>query len=245
VVARAIHRQIAEGKGAFLDARAAIGAAFAARFPAVAEACREAGIDPAQQPIPVAPAAHYHMGGVLADATGRTSLDGLWACGEVAATGLHGANRLASNSLLEGLVFAARVADDIQGLVPSVRRTPWEERHQPAQPATSADNGAVARLRRLMAGKVGVLRDGDDLAHALGALRRLEAEAATPPALRAMATAGLLVTAAAWKRTETRGSHARTDFLAADPAQARRTFLRLDEARAIAAAAAPRALERA
>ncbi|HVV92898.1 MAG TPA: L-aspartate oxidase [Hyphomicrobiales bacterium] len=245
IVARGVFAELAAGRGAFLDARKAIGEAFPERFPSVYAACREAGLDPATQPIPVAPAAHYHMGGVLADANGRTSLDGLWACGEVAATGLHGANRLASNSLLEAIVFAARIANDIRGLVPSVRRTSWEERRQPPSPTPPSDDGAVAGLRRLMAEKVGVLRDGPGLADALGALARIEAAPATPPTLRAMATAGLLVAAAAFRRTETRGGHARTDFPKTDPAQAHRAFLRLDEARAIAAAAAPRALERA
>ena len=84
-------------------------------FPTVYAACKSAGIDPARQPIPVAPAAHYHMGGIASDARGRSSLPGLWVAGECAATGLHGANRLASNSLLEGLVFGARVAEDVKG----------------------------------------------------------------------------------------------------------------------------------
>src|SRR5665213_3640372 len=84
------------------------------RFPTVYAACMSADIDPAIQPIPVAPAAHYHMGGIAADARGRTSLEGLWAVGECAATGLHGANRLASNSLLEALVFGARAAEDVR-----------------------------------------------------------------------------------------------------------------------------------
>ena len=83
----------------------ALGADFARRFPRRHRACRAAGIDPARQPIPVRPAAHYHMGGVAVDAEGRSTVPGLWACGEVAATGLHGANRLASNSLLEAVVM--------------------------------------------------------------------------------------------------------------------------------------------
>ena len=117
VVARAIHRQIMSDQPVFLDCREAVGAAFARRFPTVYGACAAAGIDPATQPIPVAPAAHYHMGGIASDASGRSSLPGLWVVGECAATGLHGANRLASNSLLEGLVFGARVADDVRGLL--------------------------------------------------------------------------------------------------------------------------------
>ena len=107
VVSRAVWRRMGEGHRVFLDARAALGARFAARFPAVYAACREAGIDPAVQPIPVRPAAHYHMGGIAVDAAGRSSVAGLWACGEAASTGLHGANRLASNSLLEAAVTGA------------------------------------------------------------------------------------------------------------------------------------------
>src|SRR5206468_3134892 len=115
VVARAIHRQIVSGQKVFLDCREAIGESFADHFPTVFAACHAAGIDPAIQPIPVAPAAHYHMGGIASDEHGRSSLPGLWVVGECAATGLHGANRLASNSLLEGLVFGDRVADDVRG----------------------------------------------------------------------------------------------------------------------------------
>ena len=106
IVARGVFASIAAGKGAFLDARAAVGAEFAARFPTVYASCIAAAIDPVTTPIPIAPAAHYHMGGVATDARGRTWLAGLWAAGEVASTGVHGANRLASNSLLEALVFA-------------------------------------------------------------------------------------------------------------------------------------------
>src|SRR5918997_1731444 len=113
VVARAVHQARISGRGAFLDCRAAIGENFAARFPNVHAACMAAGIDPAVQPIQIAPAAHFHMGGVHVDGSGRSTLDGLWACGEVACTGAHGANRLASNSLLEAIVFAARAAEDI------------------------------------------------------------------------------------------------------------------------------------
>src|SRR5258706_3858846 len=117
VVARSIHRQLVAGHKVFLDCRDAIGAAFAQRFPTVYAACRAAGIDPARALIPVAPAAHYHMGGIATDIDGRSSLAGLWAVGECASTGLHGANRLASNSLLEAIVLGARVADDVRGQV--------------------------------------------------------------------------------------------------------------------------------
>ena len=109
VVARAVFREVAGGRGAFLDCRH-LGPELAEHFPTVFAACRAAGIDPVREPIPIAPAAHYHMGGILTDAQGRSTVDGLWACGEVASTGAHGANRLASNSLLEAVVFGARVA---------------------------------------------------------------------------------------------------------------------------------------
>jgi L-aspartate oxidase len=108
VVARAIHAERQAGRGAFLDARQAVGEAFPEHFPAVFAAAMAAGVDPRRQPIPVAPACHYHMGGIATDAEGRTSLAGLYAAGECAATGAHGANRLASNSLLEAAVFGAR-----------------------------------------------------------------------------------------------------------------------------------------
>ena len=118
VVARAVHREIAESRGAFLDCRAL---PLETAFPTAYEVCREVGLDPAGEPIPIAPAAHYRMGGVLTDAHGRTSLTGLWACGEAACTGVHGANRLASNSLLEAVVFAARVAADVAAEEPHWR----------------------------------------------------------------------------------------------------------------------------
>src|SRR5262249_7337674 len=115
VVARGVFAEILAGRGAFLDARDALGASFAEKFPTVHASCVAAGIDPAKQPIPIAPAAHYHMGGIAVDERGRTSLGGLWAGGEVSSSGAHGANRLASNSLLEAVVYAARIAEDIAG----------------------------------------------------------------------------------------------------------------------------------
>jgi L-aspartate oxidase len=237
IVARGVFAELVAGRGAFLDARTAIGASFATRFPGVAEYCRSAGIDPAHDLIPVAPAAHYHMGGVATDASGRTSLDGLWAAGEVASTGAHGANRLASNSLLEAAVYAARTAEDIGGLASSRR----------AQSATVADASVAGpavvdparehALRELMSAHVGVVRNGTGLRHALGEIARLERDTAHVPQLRNMATAALLVTAAALAREESRGGHYRADFPKTDPAQAQRTFMRLADARAIAAAA--------
>jgi L-aspartate oxidase len=231
IVARGAFAEIAAGRGAFLDARMVHD--FAARFPTVHAACTSAGIDPARSPIPVAPAAHYHMGGVAIDAHGRTSLDGLWAGGEVACTGIHGANRLASNSLLEATVFAARIANDICGReLPALSPMPARLRHHPAAGAAADERP----LRALMSSSVGVIREADALAHALAVLARMERSAS--PRLRNMAIAALLVTAAAWQRCESRGGHFRADHPTADPAQAKRTFFTLADARAIARQAA-------
>src|ERR1700741_3878341 len=167
IVARGVFAEIAAGRGAFLDARAALGARFAETFPTVYASCLAGGTDPAREPIPIAPAAHYHMGGILVDARGRTSLGGLWAAGEVSSTGAHGANRLASNSLLEAVVYAARIADEISGqwlglpaLPPAQEPTP----HNCAFPLLAART-----LRTVMSSHVGVVRNGEQLADAVGA----------------------------------------------------------------------------
>jgi len=230
VVARAIHRQIAAGQPVFLDCRQAVGADFARRFPTVYAACVDAGVDPVTQAIPVAPAAHYHMGGIASDAVGRSSLPGLWVAGECAATGLHGANRLASNSLLEGLVFGARVADDIRGQLAmgAVRGTP------PA-PQLFASPAPPHVLRATMFRDVALERDADGLAHALDVIARLE-RISHEPALLNMAAAAKLVTAAALARTESRGGHWRSDFPQTAP-QGTRTLMTLADATHIADAA--------
>src|SRR6185312_655120 len=159
--------------------------------------------------IPVAPAAHYHMGGIAVDARGRTSLKGLWAGGEVSSTGAHGANRLASNSLLEAVVYAARVAEDIAGQeiemparLPPMLVVP----HNEAIPARMEK-----KLRAMMSSHVGVIRDGDGLAEAVRAFTCIE-RGARSLALRNMATTALLVAASAWSRHESRGAHCRSDY---------------------------------
>src|SRR6201994_1950714 len=153
IVARGVFAEIATGRGAFLDAREALGARFAEKFPTVYASCLAADIDPARQPVPIAPAEHYHMGGIAVDAHGRTSLKGLWAGGEVSSTGAHGANRLASNSLLEAVVYAARIAEDINGAIAAPARAlaaPMDMRNS-ALPASSE-----ASLRAMMTSHVGV-----------------------------------------------------------------------------------------
>jgi L-aspartate oxidase len=227
VVARAVHEARVSGRGAFLDCRKAIGKEFPERFPTVHAACKAAGLDPITQPIPIAPAAHYHMGGIHTDGLGRTSLDGLWAAGEVAATGAHGANRLASNSLLEAVVFAARIAEDVQGLLPNHRVVRWSGQSAGDAPQQSdGDSVIMQRLRPLMSRHVGVVRDRQGLAMALDEIARLEAAARTPSILNALAAAKLIA-AAALRREESRGGHFRSDFPEPDPAQARRSFVTL------------------
>jgi L-aspartate oxidase len=234
VVARGVFAEIAAGRGAFLDARETIGANFAGKFPTVYASCMAAGIDPARELIPVAPAAHYHMGGVAVDARGRTSVAGLWAAGEVASSGAHGANRLASNSLLEAVVFAGRIAQDIAQMPPPRKAAPIAAGAEAGVASAQADDSA---LRALMSADVGVIRNEEGLSRALAQIARIE-RTATSPTLRNMATAALLVTAAAWQRRESRGAHYRSDYPGTDPAQARRTFITLDDARTIAERAA-------
>ncbi|HSC19968.1 MAG TPA: L-aspartate oxidase, partial [Rhizomicrobium sp.] len=211
VVARAIHREIGQRHRVFLDCREAISVKFPRAFPTVYAACMSAGIDPATQPIPVAPAAHYHMGGIATDAKGRSSLEGLWAVGECAFTGLHGANRLASNSLLEALVFGARVADDIRGAVaPRFRgRTPPPPGHFASAPPPTI-------LRNTMALNLGLERNEDGIRTALATLAAVERTANGEPSLLNMTAAAKLVAAAALARRESRGAHFRTDYPQAD-----------------------------
>jgi L-aspartate oxidase len=241
VVARAIFRRRQAGEPAFLDATEAVGERFPSRFPTVFARCREQGFDPRVDPLPVTPAAHYHMGGVAVDLRGRTSLPGLWACGEVASTGAHGANRLASNSLLEALVFGAEVGEDVAAMAPGQPEQPAQRelplaRHalREAVVSRAADATRVAqlrgRVRQLLWDHVGVERDGDGLA---AALHELDAVAADPAAasgeLRNLVTVGRLVAAAALLREESRGAHWRRDFPAPSPGYAQRTLGTADE----------------
>ncbi|EKS32890.1 L-aspartate oxidase [Afipia clevelandensis] len=231
IVARGVFAEVASGRGAFLDATKALGANFAAKFPTVYASCIAAGIDPAKQPIPVAPAAHYHMGGIAVDRHGRTSLKGLWAGGEVSSTGAHGANRLASNSLLEAVVYAARIADDINGqtIMCASAATSLQTRPNAAMPPLRETN-----LRAMMGSYVGVIRDGEGLAEAIRTFAVIE-QTTGNIALRNMATTALIVAASAWARRESRGAHFRSDCPAEDPAQRRRTMTTLDDVRNIAA----------
>jgi L-aspartate oxidase len=198
-----------------------------ARFPLIAEACRIAGLDLAREPIPVSPAAHYVMGGVETDLDGRTSLPGLFAAGEVACTGVHGANRLASNSLLEGLVFGGRAGQAMKG---TGAASPWQagfrSRLVPtpdsvpeASPAV-ADAPTEAALRERMWTHVGLLRDRAGLTTAVEAFAsdwrwlRAQGPVATVAQARlaSLIMVGGLMSRAALRREESRGGHYRSDF---------------------------------
>ena len=230
-VARAVFRHLAEGHRVFLDARQHPGPGFADRFPGIAAACRAANLDPALEPIPVRPAAHYHMGGVAVDGAGRSSVEGLWACGEVACTGLHGANRLASNSLIEAVVCAGWVAESVAGRSGEAVRQPILTPTLPSAPNPAA-------IRPILSSALGVMRDAEGLQAAISSLLPLT----TPSDGSADAAAvGLMIAIAAWCRTESRGAHYRTDFPLQSSTPARSRFS-LAEATALARELTPSAV---
>jgi L-aspartate oxidase len=241
IVARGVFTEIMAGRGAFLDCREAIGSRFPSAYPTVYAHCRSAGIDPVTDLIPVSPAAHYHMGGIATDMTGRTSVEGLWAAGEVASTGLHGANRLASNSLLEAVVLGGRVADDIRTLVTPASATPIAELRlvnggKVVDLRLRAE--AIQRIRRIMSEDVGVVREACGLKRALAALREIEADAGGDAVVANMALTARLIAAAALARRESRGGHARSDYPQTQARWARRSFLTHDDLIQIETAAA-------
>lgn len=200
VVARVVHAARLDGRGAYLDARV-LGERLKHHFPAVFAACLSVGLDPRETPMPVAPAAHYHMGGIAADLEGRTSLAGLFAVGECAATGVHGANRLASNSLLEAAAFgrrAGRAAAALDGGFETARRVM-------AGPDLAPDDHAA--LREAMSRHAGVVRDAAGLSELLALVDRLQAQA---PGAGAVVAARLMAQAALDRR-ESRGGHWRAD----------------------------------
>ena len=236
VVARAIARERRRGP-VFLDAREAVGEALPRRFPAVYQACRDAGLDALREPIPVRAAAHYHMGGIAVDGRGRTSLPGLWACGEVASSGLHGANRLAGNSLGEALVFARAIAEDTQRDSDAPPPTAESHRQERAAPPQGEEK-KILHLRNIMSEYVGLERDEDGLRHALADLASLRQAAAPGGRLAAMADTALLIAAAALQRRESRGCHFRSDFPAAGEPP-RRSHITLADAEGIASQTSP------
>ena len=209
VVSRSVWRE-SKRDGAFLDATP-LGASLPHQFPTAFATAEAAGLDARVELLPVTPAAHYHMGGVVTDSNGRTSLAGLYACGEVASTGLHGANRLASNSLLEGLVFGERVAATIgEGVTQPIRTTisvPLSTIEEGLQPSAE-----ISSLRRAMWANAGVVRHESGLMAILRTIEALEPDLETSATGRNMAAVAKLVATRALGRAESRGSHYRSDF---------------------------------
>ena len=212
VVAREIFREKTGGRGVWLDARK-LGPMFEGRFPGIFAICRARGIDPGKDLIPVTPAAHYMMGGIVTDLRGRASLERLYACGEVSRTGVHGANRLASNSLLEGLVFAERVARDMietKKLTSPPRKKSWDV---PALADRGAALVAADTIRQVMWDYCGIDRSAKGLRLGHSKLTEIESrlpEGATEEAN--MVQTSLLIAEAALLRKESRGGHYRSDF---------------------------------
>lgn len=187
---------------------------FSERFPNIYQSCIAHGINPDTDRIPVAPAAHYASGGVRVDLAGRSSVPGLYACGETACTGVHGANRLASNSLLEGLVFAARIADDIHRTLRKLQR---EEPVVISEPELLIDPEMRTEISRAMSVGAGVIRTKDSLNQTAGALQKISARKSDNPCVEAWEVTNLhtlaeVIVASALIREETRGSHWREDF---------------------------------
>lgn len=243
IVAKAITRQMQlhGTEHMYLDGRHFGAAMWEQRFPTILASCRAHGIDPVTEPIPVAPAAHYASGGIRTDEHGRTTVPGLYACGEVACTGVHGANRLASNSLLEGLVFAERIAADL-----AARHAAGDLTERPvdvaaaraARPVPLPAPEARAEIQRLMSRGAGVLRSASSMAATTAGLALLAEQALThvaeekpaDPRVETWEAANLLLVAsalvtAATQRAETRGCHWREDFPERDDAHWRRHLI--------------------
>lgn len=234
VVARAIFAQTQAGRRPMLDTRDVLGEAIKTQYPAVAEACARNGIDPAIEPIPVAAAAHYHMGGIATDTDGRASLGNLWVCGEASSTGLHGANRLASNGLLEALVYARICAENIAAAVSESMAPEFDISFEDGGHAPDPD--AVAELRQTMTTFVGVVRDGTGLKAALRKIAQLEADFGGSVSFLNMTATATLIAAAALTREESRGAHERSDFPDMLPGEGQRSRLTLVDAMAIRSA---------
>ncbi|NCX01022.1 MAG: FAD-binding protein, partial [Actinobacteria bacterium] len=229
VVAKEISRQMAKSgaKHVWLDAREIKD--FADRFPNIHASCTQQGIDPATDLIPVAPASHYASGGIRTDLNGHSSVPGLYAVGETACTGAHGANRLASNSLLEGLVFGARIAEDIAKNLQT-----WEDPITPDPIEILISPSVRGELQRAMSRGAAVVRSEKSLKETLATLDRLKDATTIYANVEAWETTNLYLLAtaiarSALERTESRGSHWREDFADTSNSWKKRIHQGLDE----------------
>lgn len=236
VVARAIWKQMKEGP-VYLDF-SSLGLQARERFPGIYKTCLKYGIDMSTTPVPIAPAAHYLMGGIRVNTAGETNLPNLYACGECACNGVHGANRLASNSLLDGLVFAVSITKKIKENVKSLPKredVQFTDRELVTDQSVSSDsNGIRNQLREIMWKYVGIIRDREGLEEAQNILKKLREEFV--PELKIselelgnMLTLGLIITRSALEREESRGGHFRKDFPQASERFQKHTVLKRGE----------------
>ncbi len=221
VVSRAIHAEMRKQGGEYirLDFSPIPQARIKERFPGILEGTRQRGFDPLREPVPVTPVAHYMMGGIACDLYGSTTIRRLFACGECANYGVHGANRLASNSLLDGLVFGKRAAGRMSQLEKLATDKRRRAAGRPAEPIAAGDEAWCEEIRRVMWEEIGIIRTGEGMREALGYLTELcsrirEEIAPSQAAMEAanMARVGRLIATAALAREESRGAHYRTDF---------------------------------
>jgi L-aspartate oxidase len=210
IVARSIFQEQQKGQKVFLDCRGDLGNRMINDFPTVYQLCRNSGINPREDKIPISPAAHYHMGGILTDENGKTNIEGLYACGENACSGVHGANRLASNSLLEAIVFGDIISKDIKENMN--KSIPNKEVRIDITKSKSLSILKLQELRSIMTEFVGVERDQEGLEKAYSMVQDIYTEYTKNGFLNNSLITSLLIIQSALARKEHRGSHYRKDF---------------------------------
>ena len=210
IVARSIFQEQQKGQKVFLDCRGDLGNRMINDFPTVYQLCRNSGINPSEDKIPISPAAHYHMGGILTDENGKTNIEGLYACGENACSGVHGANRLASNSLLEAIVFGDIISQDIKENMNKAMA--YKEVKIDTTKSKSLSRLKLQELRSIMTEFVGVERDKEGLEKAYSMVKDIYTEYTMNGFLNNSLITSLLIIQSALTRNEHRGSHYRKDF---------------------------------
>ena len=210
IVSRSIFQEQQKGQKVFLDCRGDLGNRMINDFPTVYQLCRNSGINPSEDKIPISPAAHYHMGGILTDENGKTNIEGLYACGENACSGVHGANRLASNSLLEAIVFGDIISKDIKENIN--KSMVYKEVSIDITKSKSLSRLKLQELRSIMTEFVGVERDQEGLEKAYSRVKDIYTEYAMNGFLNNSLITSLLIIQSALTRKEHRGSHYRKDF---------------------------------